>query len=132
MSTARATAELKVKNLVSSYRSLRSYVPLLSEMLQPLEFRRLFWLSLKHDLFVLRQRSQDLADNEITITQRAFITLSEGGQYRVPSANIYMLEILGLGFIPNAETINNAIQTRVSVLQRTISTSAYLLRQSFN
>ena len=121
MTTTYLDIDTKVRNIISSCRSVDALHPVVSELCQHPEFKRIFWDSLHQDLHVICQRSQILGHGEITIIQKAFAVLMEKKEDIVSAIDLYVNEILGLKFVSEtdrAKTLNTMIQTRHSVLRR--------------
>ncbi|SLM34006.1 hypothetical protein LPUS_02658 [Lasallia pustulata] len=76
---------------------------------------------LKHDLRVIRTRSQDLKDHEISIYQKALATLMTNDEDLIPAIELYAEEILGLKLLRPAEkdgVLRQAIETRRLVTEK--------------
>lgn len=76
------------------------------------------------------QRSQNLAHGEITAAQKAFAVLMEKEEDLFPAIGLYVDEILGLRFVSESDraiTLNNMIQTRHSIRDRTSITHTWFL-----
>ena len=120
MSSAQTDAD-RVCELLRSYRQVDAVHPVLREMLRKPEYERMFWNILSHDLNVIRQRSQDLADSEITITQKALGILVEDKYYANAAMQLYVDEILGLGIVSERQKSQKfiaIIQTREHIMHR--------------
>lgn len=123
MSEARSKSETKVLELVDHYRRIDLIHPLISDLSEVSPglvdmFRKL----LKHESFIIRSRSQDFRDNEITIVQKAFVILFENDDGSVPAIELWINEILGINQIPEEtrrHIFSAAIRTRVAALDRT-------------
>jgi len=114
MSTPVSINDAKVQAIVSSYTGIEILHPVVSDMCDDPEFKRMFWLCLSHDLEVISQRSQDLADGEVTANQKAFKVLMENEDSE-GAVEIYVDEILGLKFSSDAmkaQTLATALQTK--------------------
>lgn len=117
---SRSTTDLdgKVRDIVNSYRSIEIVHPTLSNMFQSPEFKQAFLNSLTQDLHVIRQRSPNLIDGEISIVQKAFTILMEHEEDAVPAVELYVEEILGLRFVSEEDrfqTISIVVGTRDSL-----------------
>ena len=119
MSTSDLDIDAKVCDIINSCRSVDALHPVVSELCQLPEFKRIFWDSLHQDLHVICQRSQILSHGEITFIQKAFTVLMQKKEDIVSAIDLYVNEILGLKFVSErdrATTLNTMIQTRHSVL----------------
>lgn len=128
MSASYLNLEIKVHDIVTSYRSINILHPVVSELCQSPEFKQIFWSSLNQDLHVICQRSQTLAHGEITAIQKAFAVLMENKEDFMPAVELYVNEILGLKFVSEtdrATTLDTMIQTRHSILSRTSITHTW-------
>lgn len=120
MSVFHLSQDAKFREIVKIYRRVETLHPIASKMFESPELERMFWSSFTHDLSVIRRRSQNLADGEITAVQKAFEALMEEVDGNA-AIEIYMDEILGLKAIPEndrARTLVRAIQTRDYILNR--------------
>lgn len=120
MSTTRINHDTKVLQIIHSYRSTRALHPVISDMFETPEFKRMFWASMNHDLHVILQRSQNLADGEITPMQKAFKVLMNRIEDELAAIELYVEEILGLKFVlevKKAQTLATAMQTRDFILK---------------
>ena len=128
MSASYLNLEIKVRDIVNSYRSINTLHPVVSELYQSPELKQIFWSSLNQDLHVICQRSQTLAHGEITAIQKAFAVLMEKKENFIPALELYVNEILGLKFVSEtdrATILSTMIQTRHSVLSRTFITHTW-------
>ena len=89
-------AQANLLGLFEHYCDQTEYNPLLSRVFNTTELSNMFWVSLDHDIQLISQRSQNLEDHEISLTQKAFKLLHSEDKF-VPAANIYVELILGLG-----------------------------------
>ena len=122
MSTPCSNLDTKVRDIVDSCRSVSTLHHAVAELCQSPQFEQTFWISLNQDLHVIGQRSQVLANGEITAIQKAFARLMEKKDDLIPAVQLYVDEILGLKFVPEMEkaaTLNTMVQTRHSFLGRT-------------
>ena len=121
MSASYLDIDNKVCDIINSCRSVDTLHPVVSDLCQLPEFKRIFWDSLHQDLNVICQRSQVLGNGEITVIQKAFTVLMQKKEDVVSAIDLYVNEILGLKFVSGndqATTLNTMIQTRHSVLSR--------------
>ena len=128
MSASYLNLEIKVRDIVNSYRSINTLHPVVSELYQSPELKQIFWSSLNQDLHVICQRSQTLAHGEITAIQKAFAVLMEKKENFIPALELYVNEILGLKFVSEtdrATILSTMIQTRHSILSRTFITHTW-------
>ena len=130
MSASCLSLDTKVRHIVNSCRSINLLHPVVSQLCQSPEFEQIFCSSLDHDLNVICQRSQNLANGEITAVQKAFTVLMEKEEDLFPAIGLYVDEILGLRFVSETDraiTLNNMIQTRHSIRDRTSITHTWFL-----
>ena len=128
MSASYLRLDIKVHDIINSYRSVNTLHPVVSDLCQSPDFKQIFWSSLNQDLHVICQRSQTLAHGEITAIQKAFAVLMEKKENIIPAIELYVDEILGLKFVSEtdrARILNTMIQTRHSVLGRTSITHTW-------
>ncbi|KAL9126619.1 MAG: hypothetical protein Q9217_004357 [Psora testacea] len=121
MSPPHATSEDKVSDLVNRYRSAQDLHPFVANLLQSAEFERIFRDALQHENFIIRQRSQDLADNEITIMQKAFALLFENDYTHHAAIALWVEEVLGINAIPavyRPHVLTSVVRTKSLILDR--------------
>lgn len=109
-----------VQAIATYYRTFTTFNPPLSSLLRSTEFHKIFWNSLEHDLFVVRQRSQDLAEHEITIIQKALVLLMNNSEDQISAANLYADEILGVVYLPataKSDALETAVRARALALE---------------
>lgn len=119
MSVLQLSQDTKVREIVKIYHRVKTLHPIASEIFESPDLKCMFWNTLIHDLRVIRRRSQNLADGEITAVQKAFEVLMKGEADEIAAIEIYMDEIIGLKAIPErdrAKTLAQAIQTRANIL----------------
>lgn len=120
MSVFQVTQDAKLREIVREYRRVRMLHPLVSEMSASPELEQMFWNSLTHDLHVIRRRSQNLVDGEITAAQKAFRVLMDEIADGNAAIELYLDEVLGLKVVPEterAQTLATALQTRDYILK---------------
>ena len=128
MSASYSDLDAKVCDIINSYRSINTLHPVVTELCQSPAFEQMFWISLNHDLHVVRQRSTILAHGELTAIQKAFAILMKKKKDHIRAIELYVGEILGLKFASGADraaTLNAMIQTRHSILDRMSITHIY-------
>ena len=116
-----ATSEDKVLDLVNRYRAAQEPHPIVADLLQLSDFERIFMDALQHENFICRQRSQDLAKNEITIMQKAFTLLYQNDATHHGAVALWVEEILGINVIPPAhksDILTAVVRTKSSLLDR--------------
>ncbi len=104
--------EGRVLELVGNYTAMELLHPIVAEMSKDRNFKRMFWRVLGHEYEVINQRSQVLADYEITAAQKAFKTLVDN-EDEIGAVEIYCDEILGL----TAKSDNEKSQMMANTLQ---------------
>jgi len=122
MSIPHANADAKVREIVRRYRPIEELHPVVSEMYDDPEFERMFWDCLAHDSLVIRRRSQNLADGEITAVQKAFRILMDDKKDGLAAIELYVDEIIGLEVVSEtdrAQMLATTLQTRDYILNRT-------------
>jgi len=122
--------ETKVLEIVTHYRRVKELPPVVSELFKSPDFEGMFWDTLGSEHVVMCHRSQDLADNEITILQKAFSILFRNDCDRASAAYLWVDEILGLKVIEDikkAQTLDAAIRTRAITLDRMLIVTSYRL-----
>ena len=104
-------SESRVLDLVSRYRAVHELHPLVSEMFSSEEFEGIFQDALKHEQYIISRRSQDLADNEITLAQKAFAMLSDDQADYYAATALWVEEVLGINVVPveNKPSILSAV-----------------------
>lgn len=110
---------MRFREILKIYRRVENLHPIATDICASSEFEQMFWNCLTHDLHVIRRRSQNLADGEITPVQKAFRILMEDKADGIAAIEIYMDDILGLKIVPEADratTLAQALQTRNYVL----------------
>ena len=73
---------------------------------------------LQHDLEVIKNRSQDLDDHEISLMQKAFVTLMDEGDH-VAGIELYVEEIVGLKMVEEKQklkTLKSSVKTKDQML----------------
>lgn len=101
-------------DLLNRYRNVEVVHPLVSNFCEVPENKEEFQSCLTYDYYVLRDRSQDLANSEISIYQKAFVILMEEQEDRIGGIEIYVDELLGLRFNPKKapQTLATAVKAR--------------------
>ena len=125
MSISSSTQDANVRSIVNSYRSIEILHPIVTSLYESPELKQMFWDTLKHDLHVIHQRSQNLADSEITVIQKAFKHLMDNEEDEIPAVELYVEEILGLRFVSDTEklqTVASAVEAKDSILSRAFKT----------
>ena len=121
LSSPRLTKEAKLLEILSYYRPIEVLHSTVREMFESIAFKEHFNRILQHDLQVLRRRSQDLDDHEISLTQKAFvIMMEEEGQ--IPGVEIYVEEIIGLKVVEDKDKLQilkSSVKTRDLMVKST-------------
>ena len=121
MSSQFPASDARVLDLTESYGSLEDVNTLVADLLRRPETERAFRQALKHEYFVVRRRSQDFADNEITVPQAAFAYLYEMDTNSHAAMALFVDEILGATITPLADEYAMAtavLGTRSALLNR--------------
>lgn len=121
MSASGTNLNAKVQDIVHRYRPIEVLHPIVSEMYDAPEFERMFWSCLTQDLNLIRGRSQDLADGEVTAIQKAFRMLVDEMDCGYAAIELYVDEIIGLKAVTEtnrAQTLATALQTRDHIMNR--------------
>jgi len=90
------TLEPIVHSLVQKYQSVEILHPFLQTLFESGPQKTLFTTVAQHDYDVLKSRSQNLADHEISSYQKAFCILMENEDDRIGGLEIYVEKILGI------------------------------------
>ena len=123
---ARALAsfeEAELSNVLAHYRKTDYVNQTVFDLCRFDQDKRLFSESLKHDLRIIRSRSQDLKDHELNIYQKAFAMLMSKNEDHIAGIELYVEEILGLKLLREAEkngALRRAVDTRRLVTESTL------------
>lgn len=110
--------EARLTGLVANYSNIEILHPLVSELCQTPGYKRKFHKAVTHDLKVIAARSDDLADHEINVYQKAFKILMGKDEDRIGGIEVYVDEVLGLRFVGPADrthTLRATIDIRSSI-----------------
>lgn len=112
-------AERRVESLVAKYRATGyTYHPKISQICPNDEDYDMVWTLLDHEAQLIGQRPTGLAFHEISVIQKAFLTLF-GDKNLIPAMNLYVCEILGLGDSDKTnEDITLSVQKRLYLSYR--------------
>lgn len=105
----------RLRDLLNQYRNVEVVHPVVSTLCEVAERKEVFQKCLTHDFYVLRERSQDLANSEISIYQKAFVILMGKEEDRIGGIEIYVDELLGLRLVDSArapQTLATAVNAR--------------------
>ena len=125
MSTSPPEPDARVRAILRLYRPIEVPHPLVADMYHAPESERMFWQCLGHDLNVIRGRSQDLHDCEITAAQKAFRILMDEPTSGLPAVQLYVDKLMGLEIssdTQSAQTLATAFETRDYFLSSMSST----------
>lgn len=114
--------DAKFIDLLSYYRKTVRTHRIVYDLCQSDQHKQLFKKCLNHELLVIKSRSQNLRDHEISVYQKAFATLMSHQENPRGGIALYAEEILGLGFVEAAEktgVLRQAIETRHLVMEST-------------
>ena len=94
-------ADQKVNDLITAFHDPENpndttFNPVILQVFDTKEKLKTFWDGLYHNTRIIYLRSWDLNDYEVSVTQKAFITLFEHRHFTAAS-NLYFQEILGWG-----------------------------------
>lgn len=126
MSSSTSRGNTQVSEIMEDYRRVNQLHPLLSDLFRIPDFEGMFWDTLSNEHFVLTQRSQNLADGDITIMQKAFVALFQNQDEQLPAACLWIEEILGLSLVVEAKkaaALTSAVQIRARTLDRMLQAS---------
>ena len=112
--------DLRLRGILNDYRNIEVLHPTVSKLFSSPELRELFFNSLNQDLSIVSARSQNLADHEISLFQKAFAILMRNEDNHVPGIELYVDELLGLNLVDESqkeETLRTAVKARDAVQQ---------------
>ena len=115
MSNTSRHLDAKVRDIINKYGRVQMLHPVVHEMYDDPKFERLFWDCMSQDLSVIRRRSQNLADGEITVIQKAFVALSDEQSKSFGAIDLYVNEIIGIEIVDEtsrAQTLANTLENR--------------------
>jgi hypothetical protein len=97
MSTSEGVTYDKISMIIASYAQIKELHPVLKTLFDNQELKQSFFDNLKRDIGWIKGRSQNLRDHEITVYQKAFITMYEDRADRNNAGvlEMYMYEVLG-------------------------------------
>ena len=113
--------EAKVLRILNRYRAVTALPSLVTQVFATPELEDMLWNSLIHDLNVIRQRSHDITNGEITTAQKAFKILMEGEESKFGAIELYVKEILGLHSELDDSRVHNlrsVVMTRDHAMKR--------------
>lgn len=105
----------RLRDVLNKYRNLKVLRPIISNLCEDDETKKLFKKCLTQDLSVIQARSQDLVNHEITVYQKAFVILMNNEDDHVGGIEIYFDELLGLSLIKSTDhqqALETAIKAR--------------------
>ena len=114
--------ELRVRDMVNNFRMIEVLHPVVSSLCGSPEDLEIFQQSLTHEWEIIRRRSHNLADNEISIVQKAFMILMADMEARTGAIELYVEEILGVKLVSDVDqlkTFEMAFKARNMVLHST-------------
>ena len=91
-------------------------------------FARLFQRFLNFEYSILSRRSHNLEDHQITLEQKAFLSLLKESEHHLGAIDLYIEEIIGIKYIQprnKEEVLGAAINSKVIMLQGTLLTLVY-------
>ncbi len=104
--------ELQVHEIVKRFRAVKVLHPSVSLLCKSPEDQGIFRKSLEHDLIIIRGRSPQLLDHEISIVQKAFMVLMKNHEDRIGGIELYVQEIIGLNHVDASKRLQS-LQTAV-------------------
>ena len=110
-------ADHQVNSIIHKYGGIFEIHPLIKAMNKDDKSRLMLVAVIEHEYDIIRTRSQDLDDHEITAAQKAFASLLDDN--KDAAIHIYVEEILGLKVTPDTE--------KASIIQSSIEVRAALL-----
>ena len=120
MSISQAKSDPRVRAILHLYRPIDVLHPVVADMYRDRKFERTFWQCLGHDLNVIRGRSQNLDDGEITAAQKAFLILMDERESGLPAIQLYVDKLMGLEAAPEPQS-NQILATALEVRDYFIS-----------
>ena len=121
--SSRPNKEAKLLEILGYYRPIDVLHPTVRKMCESIAFREHFKKGLQHDLAVLKSRSQDLEDHEISLTQKAFVELMEEEEEdKISGIEIYVEEIIGLKMVEDKDklqTLKSLVKTKDLLVKST-------------
>lgn len=114
------SGEMRVQDMVNYFRGIEVLHPIVSLLYQSSEDKEIFQQCLSHEYEIIHKRSPVLAENEISIVQKAFMILMETVEDDVGAIEIYVEEILGLNLVSDPyhlQTLQTAVKTRKLLLE---------------
>ena len=113
--------EDQYNHLIGYYSSVTTANATMTKLSQTTEgFSRLFQRFLNFEYFTLNQRSSKLEDHEITVMQKAFLSLLQNPAHHLGAVHLYIEEILGIKYIQPQDkerALDAAIHSKVIMLQ---------------
>ena len=106
-------SDSRVQQLVIHYGGIEVLHPTISELMKSEALYEMFQRSVEQELRILQSRSPHLADHEISIVQKAFITLMSSDEHQAGAAELYVEEIIGLKLVAPEER-SGALQTALN------------------
>ena len=104
--------------MLERYRHVDDLHPALSPLGQNEDFRNSFERVIRHEFDVIKARSPDLNDHEITIAQKVFFTLMQNEDSQHGAVQIFIEELLGVGSDVSTEAelkIRDAVNVRAKL-----------------
>ena len=95
--------ESRLSAILNYYRTIEILHPVVNQLSDEPGFMESFYNCLKYELLVTDIRSQDLADHEISIFQKALGTLMLDENDLTGGVELYIDEILGLKLLKEAQ-----------------------------
>ena len=90
----------RVQHLIDEYRLVQDLHPLVARQCSEPAFECVLTDLLRHEHFVIRNRSQLLSDNQVTVAQLAFASLYEIEEDYMAAIALWVEEIVGTCLIP--------------------------------
>ena len=130
----RSTWEARLLEVLNHYRPIELLNSTVAETCESPIFKGHLQKILQHDLQVIKQRSQDLNDHEISLTQKAFVILMDEGDH-IAGIEIYVEEIVGLRIVEDKErlrTLRSSVKTKEEMIKSMRLSMNFLLCQRAN
>ncbi len=100
-----STEEARLLEILSYYRPIEILHSTVKELCTSSVFKGHFQKVLQHDLDVIKLRSQNLEDHEISLMQKAFVRLMDEGDH-IAGIELYVDEIIGLKVMEDKDKLH--------------------------
>ena len=97
--------EIRLNRIINNYRNIEILHPAVARLCEVPAQKEVFHKALTHDLDLIQTRSSHLPDFEMTIYQKALMTLMKREEDLIGGIEIYVDEILGLKFFRSEDSL---------------------------